>query len=91
MDAEAIRDLIRRKLHDRHLPHDAIRTVWSAPSDGETCDACDTVLTKDQLLMEGVTLDLGRKVLSDARPMFPDLRSGTTRHQPSRLAFLREE
>jgi hypothetical protein len=91
MDAEAIRDLIRRKLHDRHLPHDAIRTVWSTPSDGETCDACDTVLTKDQLLMEGVTLDLGRKALSDARPMFPDVGSGTTRHQPSRLAFLREE
>jgi hypothetical protein len=41
--------------------------------------------------MEGVTLDLGRKALSDARPMFPDLGSGKTRHQPSRLAFLREE
>jgi hypothetical protein len=30
-----------------------------ASSDSETCDACDTVLAKDQVLMEGVTLDLG--------------------------------
>jgi hypothetical protein len=64
MDQEALRLLIiRRKLHDRRLPHDGIRTVWSTPSDGETCDACDTVLAKDQLLMEGATLDLGRRPL----------------------------
>jgi hypothetical protein len=63
MDADALRLLIRRKLHDRRLPHDGVRTVWSSPSDGETCDACDTLLTKDQLLMEGVTLDLGRRPL----------------------------
>jgi hypothetical protein len=63
MDQESLRRLIRRKLHDRSLPHDGIRTVWSTPSDGETCDACDTLLTKDQLLMEGVTLDLGRTPL----------------------------
>ena len=62
-DAEALRLLIRRKLHDRRLPHDGVRTVWTTPSDGETCDACDTLLTKDQLLMEGVTLDLGRRPL----------------------------
>jgi hypothetical protein len=60
MDQEALRLLIRRRLHDRRLPHDGIRTVWSTPSDGETCDACDTVLAHDQVLMEGVTLDLGR-------------------------------
>jgi hypothetical protein len=61
MDKEALRLLIRRKLKSRRLPHDGIRTVWSTPSDGETCDACDTVLTKDQLLMEAVPLDRGRK------------------------------
>jgi len=61
MDAEALRLLIRRKLHDRRLPHDGIRTVWSTPSDGETCDACDTVLTSDQLLMEAVPLGLGTR------------------------------
>jgi len=63
MDQEALRLLIRRKLHDLHLPHDGIRTVCSTPSDGETCDACDTVLTKDKLLVEGATLDLGRRPL----------------------------
>ena len=63
MDQEALRLVIRRKLHDRRLAHDGIRTVWSTPSDGETCDACDTVLAKDQLLMEGATLDLGRRPL----------------------------
>jgi hypothetical protein len=61
MDQEALRLLIRRRIHDRRLPHDGVRTVWSTPSDGETCDACDTVLTKDQLLMEGCPLDLGRR------------------------------
>jgi hypothetical protein len=61
MDAEALRLLIRRKIRDRRLPHDSVRTVRSTPSDGETCDACDTVLTKDQLLMEAVPLGLGQR------------------------------
>jgi hypothetical protein len=59
MDQEVLRRAIRRKLQNRRLPHDGIRTAWTTPSDGETCDACDTVLTKDQLLMEAVTLGLG--------------------------------
>jgi hypothetical protein len=63
MDQEALRRLIRRKLQDGRLPHDGPRRVWSGPSDGETCDACDTVFAKDQLLMEGITLDLGRRPL----------------------------
>jgi hypothetical protein len=63
LNAEALRLLIRRKLQNGHLPHDGLRTVWSSPSDGEACDACDTVLAKDQLLMEGATLDLGRRPL----------------------------
>jgi hypothetical protein len=60
MDQEALRTLMRRKLQDGRLPHEGIKRIWSNPSDGETCDACDTVLAKDQVLMEGVTLDLGR-------------------------------
>jgi len=61
INQEALHLFIRRKLQNRLLPHDGIRTVWSTPSDGETCDACDTVLAKDQLLMEGFPLDLGRR------------------------------
>ncbi len=75
MDQESLRLFIRRKLGDGRLPHDGIKRVWSSPSDGETCDACDTVLSKDQLVMEGVTLDLGRRPLVS--------RSGITKGAPS--------
>ena len=60
IDAEALRRLIRGKLQNGRLPHEGVKRIWSSPSDGETCNACDTVLAKDQVLMEGVTLDLGR-------------------------------
>jgi hypothetical protein len=63
MDQESLRLLIRRKLRDGRLPHDGLKKVWSSPSDGETCNACDTILSKDQLVMEGVTVDLGRRPL----------------------------
>jgi hypothetical protein len=60
MDEEALCRLIRGKLQNGRLPHAGVPRIWSSPSDGETCDACDTVLAKDQVLMEGVTLDLAR-------------------------------
>ena len=63
MDQESLRLLIRRKIRDGRLPHDGIRRVWSSPSAGETYDACDATLTQDQLLMEGITLDLARRPL----------------------------
>ena len=63
MDQESLRLLIRRKLQNGRLPHDGIRRIWSSPSDGETCDVCDAILSKDQLLMEGVTLDLCKRPL----------------------------
>ena len=61
MDQESLRLLIQRKIRDRRLPHDGITRIWSSPSAGETCEACDAVLAKDQVLMEGITLDLGRR------------------------------
>ncbi len=27
---------------------------WGGPADGEICDACDTRITKEQLVMEGI-------------------------------------
>jgi hypothetical protein len=63
MDQESLRLLIQRKIRDGRLPHDGIKKVWSSPSAGETCDACDAIVAMDQLLMEGITLDLGRKPL----------------------------
>src|SRR6266536_2171959 len=46
MDPQTLSLLVRRKLRDGRLPHDGIRRVWSGPSDGYKCDACDTVLAK---------------------------------------------
>ena len=63
MDQESLRLLIRRKLQNGHLPHDGIKQVWSSRSNGERCEGCDAILSKDQMLMEGVTLDLGRRPL----------------------------
>jgi len=55
MDQEGLRLLIQRKLRDGRLPHDRVTQVWGSPSDGETCAACDTVLTMAELVMEGTT------------------------------------
>jgi hypothetical protein len=63
MDQESLRILIQRKIRDGRLPHDGITQVWSSRSDGERCDGCDAILSKDQMLMEGVTMDLGRRPL----------------------------
>ena len=63
MDQESLRLLIRRKLQNGRLPHDAIKKGWSSRSNGETCEGCDAILSMDQILMEGVSMDLGRKPL----------------------------
>lgn len=57
---EALRSLIRRKLDSGRLPDDTITKVWSSPSAGETCHACDAILSVDQLVMDGTTLGSGR-------------------------------
>jgi len=61
MDQESLQRLIRHKIQDGRLPHDGLKRIWSSPSDVETCDACGVVLERHELLMEGFTLDLGRK------------------------------
>ena len=61
MDQESLSRLIRRKIEDGRLPRNGIKKVWSSPSAGETCQACDTVLAEEQLLTEGLTLDLARR------------------------------
>jgi hypothetical protein len=60
---ELLRVLIHSKLQDGRLPHDSITKVWSSPSAGETCDGCDLILTKEDLLMAGTTLTRGRMPL----------------------------
>jgi len=52
MDEEAIRLLIQRKLRDGRLPHNDIGRFWASPGNGETCDACESPITKEYLVME---------------------------------------
>jgi hypothetical protein len=56
METAATRLLIRQKLADGRLPHDSIPRVWGGPSDGETCQACEEVIAKPALIMEGIAL-----------------------------------
>ena len=60
MDPQALLLFIRGKLQDGRLPHSSITRVWSSPSDGETCDACETRIAKDQSVTE-VTLAGGSR------------------------------
>lgn len=64
MKADAVRLLIREKLSDGRLPYDSMPRFWGAPGAGETCDACDKAITKQQLVMEGIS-----STLSEKKPM----------------------
>ena len=55
--------LIRQKLADGRLPINSIPRVWGGPGNGETCDACESVITKDEWVIEGISLAEGRKPL----------------------------
>ena len=59
MDAQALQLLIRQKLQDGRLPREILTRAWSYPSDGERCNACDTLIATDQSVRE-VTLASGR-------------------------------
>ena len=58
-DGHALRLLIRHKVHDGRLPHNRIAKISSGLGAGETCDACETAITKEQLVTE-VALGGGR-------------------------------
>jgi hypothetical protein len=51
---DAIRTLIRRKLHDGRLPLNSLSRFWGGPADGEVCDVCDKPITKQQLVLQGI-------------------------------------
>ena len=55
--------VIRHKLQTGVLPHNSIPRVWGGPGNGETCDACESVITKDEWVIEGISLAEGRKPL----------------------------
>ena len=63
MDQNALRLLIQSKLADGRLPQNSIPRVWGGAGAGETCDACEGIVTKDELVMEGISLADGRKAV----------------------------
>jgi hypothetical protein len=53
MEAEDLRLLIRSKLNDGRLPYDSMPKFWGGVGGGEQCDACEALITKEQLVIEG--------------------------------------
>ena len=64
MEREALRLLILSKLADGKLPLESFPKVWGGPGNGETCDACGTIVTKQEFVIEGVSLAGGREALN---------------------------
>ena len=54
MEAEALRLLIRSKLNDGCLPYNSMPRFWGGRGNGERCDACEALITNQQLVIEGV-------------------------------------
>jgi hypothetical protein len=49
VDEEALRALIRTKLQDGRLSKISAPRVWGGSGRGETCAACETTITSEQL------------------------------------------
>jgi len=57
MQDHALRLYIRAKLANGYLlPYDGVPPVWGGRGNGATCDGCEEVIAKDQLVMEGVAI-----------------------------------
>ena len=50
-----LRQLVRKKLADGRLPHNSIPRVWGGPGNGETCQACETVIPQSAFIIEGIS------------------------------------
>ena len=62
MPPESLQLLIRQKLANGTLPmNSSVPRIWGGPGNGETCEACDGVITKDEWVSEGVSLAGGPK------------------------------
>jgi hypothetical protein len=95
MNSEAIRLLILTKLADGRLPLNSIPRVWGGPGNGETCDACERIITKHEFVMEGISLAGGKAPLQLHVACFwlwdeerrPQLASRGPTSAPAQLAF----
>jgi hypothetical protein len=52
MDAEAVRDLIRTKLHADRLPRDSTPRAFGRPENWQKCAACEETMAKALRMME---------------------------------------
>ena len=55
MDQPTLRLMIHDKLADGRLPHNYIPRVGGGLGNGETCDGCGELVTKTQVVMEGLS------------------------------------
>jgi hypothetical protein len=62
MEQTALRLLIQSKLADGRLPQNSIPRVWGGAGAGETCDACEDLISKAQFVMEGVSTTGGKGI-----------------------------
>lgn len=60
MHQDGLRLLILCRLADGRLPLNSIPRVWGRPGSGEICDACEIIVTKDEL---AVSLAGGKRPL----------------------------
>jgi hypothetical protein len=54
MEAEDLRLLIRSKLNDDSLPYNSMPRFWGGRGNGQLCAVCEALITKQQLVIEGV-------------------------------------
>ena len=58
-ETERLLKIIKAKLTTGKLPYNSIPRVWGGPGNGEACDACETIVTKDEFIMEGIASEGG--------------------------------
>lgn len=59
MEDHTLSVLIRSKLADGRLPQDSIPRMWGGPGNGESCDACEEIISEAQFVMEGLSTSAG--------------------------------
>ena len=59
MEDHTLSVLIRSKLADGRLPQDSIPRMWGGPGNGESCDACEEIISEAQFVMEGLSASDG--------------------------------
>jgi hypothetical protein len=63
MDTEAIRDLIKQKLHDGRLPRASAPRAFGRPGNWQRCEACEGMMPKALLMMEVYPLTNDKKAV----------------------------